>query len=127
MTRDMDLVRNLLLKLQDEGLDGNLYRLDVKKWVIGDHTYDEIAFQLFLLIRAGFVEGERELCGSFVARTITWKGYDFLDAVKDDGVWARTKEVAHKAGGFTVEILLDIAKSILKANLGRLTGGALGL
>jgi hypothetical protein len=31
-------------------------------------------------------------------KRLTWNGHEFLDAVRDDEVWRRTKEGARKAG-----------------------------
>jgi hypothetical protein len=126
MERDMDLVRELLLKLEAEPLDGNLWSLDVDGFGITDHPYDAIAYHMVLLIDAGFLDGQREQSGGFVARKLTWAGHDFLDSVRDPRVWGITKDRVKAAGGFTLEILASVAKDIISQNLIRLAGGALG-
>ncbi len=126
MKRHMDLVRELLLKLEAEPLDGNLWRLDPDGFGISDHTPDEIAYHMVLLIDGGLLDGQRELSGGFVARKLTWAGHDFLDSVRDPKVWRATKDRAKAAGGFTIEILASVAKDIISHNLSRLAGAALG-
>jgi Hypothetical protein (DUF2513) len=126
MKRDMDLVRELLLKLEAEPLDGDLYSVDPDGFGISDRTHEEIAYHMVLLIDGGLLDGERDLSGMFVARKLTWGGHDFLDSVRDPKIWRMTKEHAKKAGGFTIEILAGIAKGIIKDNLIRIAGATLG-
>ena len=125
MKRDMDLVRELLLKLEAEPLDGDLYSVDPDGFGISDRTHEEIAYHMVLLIDGGLLDGKRDQ-SMFVARKLTWAGHDFLDSVRDPKIWRMTKEQAKKAGGFTIEILTSIAKGIIKDNLIRIAGAALG-
>lgn len=126
MKRDMDLVRELLLKLEAEPFDGNLWSLDPDGLGIGGRTHEDIAYHLVLLIDGGLLDGERELSGGFVARKLTWAGHDFLDSVRDPKIWRTTKERVKEAGGFTIEILTNVAKEIITHNLARIAGAALG-
>jgi hypothetical protein len=47
-------------------------------------------------------------------KSLTLAGHDFLDAARSPFVWRRAKEIASAAGGFTVDLLLSIAKSLLE-------------
>jgi len=127
VTRDMDLIRLLLLKLEAEPLDGNLWRLDLDDLGISDYTHDEIAYQMVLLIDGGLLDGQRELSGGFVARKLTWAGHDFLDSVRDPAIWAKTKDGAKAAGGFTSDLLKALAKGLLKKQIEEWTGIKLDL
>ena len=62
------------------------------------------------LIIAEFHQG-----GDVAVRNLTSEGHDFLDSVRDPEIWRRTKAGAVKAGGFTVDILKELAKSLIKA------------
>ena len=126
MKRDMDLVRELLLKLEAEPLDGNLWPLEPDALGIADHSPDEIAYHLVLLIDGGLLDGEREQSGGFVARKLTWAGHDFLDSVRDAKVWRTTKDRVKAAGGFSIEILAAVAKKVIEENLARIGGAILG-
>ena len=46
-----------------------------------------------------------------IATSLTWDGYEFLEASRDDGTWAKAKQAAGSAGGMA----LDVVKSILIA------------
>ncbi len=118
----MDLVRELLLMLEDEHLDGNLYSLKPVGLGIEGRSSDDISYNLTLLMHAGLVDGERELSGQFAVRNITWKGHEFLDSIRDPKIWAKTKEGAFAAGGFTLDPLSDLAKGFLKKQIEERTG-----
>ena len=46
---------------------------------------------------------------------LTWRGHDFLDSIRDQSVWAQTKDGARKMGGASWDVLIEIAKAIAKA------------
>jgi hypothetical protein len=46
----------------------------------------------------------------------------FLDSVRNQDVWSKTKEAALAAGGFTIKLLADIAKTVLKKQIEDHTG-----
>lgn len=104
LRRDMDLLRHLLIALA-EG------RCDVR----GDE--DAVKFHFGLMIEAGLLRGHAEWLGEEIPRTvrvegISWAGYDFLAAIREDAVWHRVKAALAKVGGqaaFEVVVALGIA------------------
>ncbi len=107
----MDLIRELLLKLEDEPLDGNLYRVDLSTLGIEERTYEEIAYNLLLLIEGGFVDGERGASGDFVLRKLSWRGHELLDDVRSPEIWRSTKAGASKVGRASIEFVWELAKA----------------
>ena len=55
-------------------------------------------------------------------RCLTPAGHDFLDSVRDPETWAKTKKAAVGAGGFTLDLLKDLAKGFLKKQIEDRTG-----
>lgn len=55
-------------------------------------------------------------------RRLSWTGHEFLDSVRSPEVWARTKAGALAAGGFTVQLLADLAKGFIKKQIEDRTG-----
>jgi len=53
---------------------------------------------------------------------LSWAGHDFVDSVRSPEVWAKTKKGAEAAGGFTVDLLKDLAKGFIKKQIEDLTG-----
>lgn len=77
MKRDMVLARKLLEFIEVKGA-----RLFKGSIIIEGYERDEVMHHLFLLVSAGFVElGEQTLAdkGPLV---LTWKGCDYLDALR---------------------------------------------
>lgn len=57
----------------------------------------EISYHIILLIEAGLVSGKiSQSIGpepkDFIAQRLTWSGHEFLDSIRSDGIWERTKK-----------------------------------
>lgn len=113
MRRDMELVRQLLLKIEaaDRGLDLTDFTCDA--W-----TNDEIAYHLRLLKSKGFIDGTEGKAWSgnivmFHVDGLTWDGADFLDAIRDDRVFSKTSKVVRETvGSVTLDTFKDAAKIV---------------
>jgi Hypothetical protein (DUF2513) len=121
MKRDMDLVRNILLEIEskDKG-DGRWIEIsipEVDNKILHEH--------LFLIFKSGLIEGNDGTTMSsreFLPKRLTWTGHDFLDSVRDPEIWQKTKDGAKAAGGFTIELLADLAKGLIKTQIKKITG-----
>jgi hypothetical protein len=119
MKRDMDLVREVLLKLEvDADLNGDLCRVTTNTLGIDGRSDNDIAYHLLLVIEAGFVDGYREQSGDFAIRKLTWEGHEFLDDVRDPEIWRKTKERAHAVVSVGLGFLWEIARAEIKTKLG---------
>ncbi|MCH8876710.1 MAG: DUF2513 domain-containing protein [Chloroflexi bacterium] len=107
MKRDMDLVRKILLRLEGVPFEERSSEIDMQ-------GYDQqtVSFHIMLLDEAGLVKG---IDASGVAEIywfadrLTWEGYEFLEASKDDENWKRaTSLVASKGGGMVFEVLKQV-------------------
>ena len=49
---------------------------------------------------------------------LTGDGHELLDSIRDDTVWAKTKEVINRASGWTIPILQAFATDLLKKQIG---------
>lgn len=130
MKRDMDLIRQLLLRIEAQRVGTGAVveqalSLSAHQPPLGleGEDPDEVHYNMRLLVEAGFLDMTRtQFTGRFNIRGITWAGHDFLDSVRDEQVWRKTKEGALKAGGFTVDLLRDLAKGFLKKQIKDRTG-----
>ena len=59
---------------------------------------------------------------SIGAMRLTNSGYDYLDSIRDPKVWRKVKSSAAGAGGFTLELLGDLAKGFIKKQIEDRTG-----
>jgi Hypothetical protein (DUF2513) len=112
MQRDMDLIRDLLLKIEADPLCNGHYPQSV--YVLG-RSMEEIDYHLRLLDQAGYVTGTRAM-GAYLVRSMTWDGHEFLDNIKDATIWNQTKEKAKEIPGVSLKIIAEIATSLIRAH-----------
>ncbi len=122
MKRDMDLIRSILLKVE-----ADCKPMSVTSFMSDDfkeHDWKTVRGHMQLLEDARyFYECEQALSGDkHSVWGITWAGHDFLDTVRNDEIWEMTKDRAKAAGGFTVELLGDLAKGFIKTQIKKQTG-----
>lgn len=113
MKRDMDLIRSLLLEIEK-----GQKSFDFKS---RDQDDGFLRFTFDLMKGAEFIEANVYTNGASV-RQLKWKGCDFLDSVRDPKIWQKTKDGAHAAGGFTIDLLSDLAKGFVKQQIKQKTG-----
>lgn len=119
MKRDMDLIRKILLAIEESPTGYAPSPL-----VIPPYSEQEIGFNALLAIEHGLVTGE-DVTGlggtpEGIPFRLTAAGFDFLDAARDDTRWNTAKAtVAEKAGSVSLGVLTEILK--------RLTAGQLGI
>ncbi|TQS71141.1 DUF2513 domain-containing protein [Ornithinibacillus gellani] len=114
MRRDLELVRNLLL-LIEENDDCN--ELDIpQEW-----NQKVIFYHLKILDQAGFVNNNTKTAGNkifFLHASLTWKGHEFLDSIRNNHIWNKTKkgikEKGLELGNVPLEIIKEYAKLQLK-------------
>lgn len=124
--RDMELIRKLLIKLETLPVRPgavHFYAFDGPELAVEGHSSDQVQYHLDLLKEAGLIDvGGRGSLESFMFRKLTWTGHDFLDSVRDDKIWAMTKRGAEAAGGFTMALLAELAKGLVKKQIEQHTG-----
>lgn len=125
MMRDMDLIREVLLEVEDKchgyrGISFEVPRDDLE----GENGRK--AYHLGILVEGGFVEGDvtRDSSGiCCMAEKLTWKGHEFLDAAREPKRWKQAKSlILDKAGGASIAVWTRVLLSQINENLG-LVGG----
>jgi hypothetical protein len=110
MKRDMDLVRKILLIMEENPeptFGGNIEIEGVSE--------DEIHLHLRLMKEAGLIAAVDVSSHSgvyFIPQYITWGGYEFLDAARDDKRWNKAKGIAEKIASGTFDIMIKILTSL---------------
>jgi hypothetical protein len=117
MQRDMDLIRDLLILMEDDQrLDGTQW-LEVKQADFPSQPLENVAYHVRLLVEAGFVRGNIGGDMPAVSR-LTWEGHEFLDNIKDVGVWEKTKERLQGIPGVALTVVAALAEAEIKKRLG---------
>lgn len=120
MTRNLDLVRSILLwmEAQKEGHNVN-WQIKIDGFTdedIGYHAHLMEQARLIVATPDGFLSSRSP---SAKPISITWDGYEFLDAAKDSALWAKAKtNVIGPAGGVAFTVLLEWLKAEAKRHLG---------
>ena len=112
MKRDMDLIRKILLKIED-----SLKFSFISPFDIEGYDDEQISYHIELLDEAGLITA-RDLSTSseycWVPDRLTWTGYEFLEASKDDKRWEKAKSIIlEKGGNFTFSLLQTLLLQLM--------------
>lgn len=114
MRRDMDLVRLLLQRIEEDGQISDIPGFSTPQVIY----HVEILVEAELLDGSVIKDGEGESFSAVVNR-LTWRGHEFLDASRDNKIWKSAKEEILKQGGaWTFSILTEFLKRQISAGLG---------
>src|SRR5690606_35222927 len=119
MKREMDLVRLLLLKLESMSDEAHsVLILDPAGLDLDGYSAEQVDYHLNLLVDAGLVDqGGGGALSGFMFKQLTWEGHDFLDAIRDDEIWRRTREGVKAAAGFSLALLGDLARGCIRKKI----------
>lgn len=121
MKRNNDLVRDLMLKLEEQPPGSS------KVPSLDGHSPDEINYHMALLVEAGWIQGHvsQEIGVAIPPVTfyrITFAGHDFLDSARDIERWGKAVTAATSVGAMSLEVLkavlVDLATSAARRALG---------
>ncbi|MGC7561326.1 DUF2513 domain-containing protein [Pasteurella sp. PK-2025] len=96
MKRDWELIRKILLKLEQK-VDSSPLDSDSFKGFSGE----QVAYHYTILAEAGLIKIEDYSTmtgGDCVAVNLTWQGHEFLDKIRSDTAWNKIKSVLMKKG-----------------------------
>lgn len=116
MKRNMDLCRLILFKIEEEYFSTSLYNLKIT-----GYSDEEVAYHCKLLFDNELISDYKDSYADdsldyFEVGSLTWKGHDFIDKIREDTVWNRTKEVIkEKMLPTTIEVIKDISGAIIKS------------
>ena len=109
MKRDMDLIRALLLKVE-EAPYGALWSGEMP-----GYTHQQVLYHVELANDAGLIEASLLNPDGFLVRRLTYAGHEFLDAARSDKIWNKAKEtVMNNAGTLTLEALKTALSVLMK-------------
>lgn len=119
MKRDMELLRKILFTIEEKYKPGDGYIFMLK---IDGYDMQTIAEHCDLLYQQGLVQSYKpQLAGNgiytFSVGNITSVGYDYLELIRSDDIWNKTKtEIEEKKYPKTIEWIAKIA-GIFTGNL----------
>ena len=109
MRRDLDVIRDLLLEI--EQFTG--YTNYSKRMVNDTRDFNMTAFHLMILVDNGFIEATmttpptKKRGPEYIISRITSSGCDYLDNIRDKSIWDKTKT---KLGSLGETASLEVVK-----------------
>ena len=115
MQRDMDVVRQILLEIEETG--GLDHDMADRKYLKGlEPTVDEIReqeikqYHYLLLVDAGFIRTSER--NRWWIEGLTWEAHEFLDAVREESSWDVVKQHFKDQGKDAASMPLQIVKNV---------------
>jgi hypothetical protein len=121
MKRDIDLVRMLLIHLEEKPDDKM-----VKELELDGYDKSNIKYHFILMDQAGLIRCERDVSSSTSDRVInvfpfslTWQGHELLEASRNETTWKKAKSIVMtKSGAISVDVLKALLVSMAKESVG---------
>lgn len=118
MKRDMELVRKISIDLS-EGKGKTTFRSSSREDL-------EYMYHLEIMRQANLISyKENKFKGGMTLLEVpklTWQGNDYVDAISNDGIWNKTKDVIKQKGIKLSEIPLDLVIDIAKVQVKSMFG-----
>lgn len=114
MKRDWDMIRDILSKTEECTLNTDTVRLSD----FPESDAASASYHVALLIDADLIDGQVvNTMGAgvkdFFAQRLTWEGHEFLDSIRSDTVWKKTKKLFADEGlSMTVDLIKGTAKKV---------------
>lgn len=127
MVRDMELIRKILLHIEKKHLDVALFDIKIPEYdlkTVANHCKVLYEANLISNYNSQFADGGLY---SFGVGGLTWEGHEFLDKIKQDNVWSKTKSTLIKKGiPATLEAIKEISTAIITGMIQNAINGQIG-
>lgn len=129
MKLNHDCIRDLLLYLEENLNLGSFLNIssEFNEDELSSYSADDLIYTAQKLLEANYINAEvMHFMGTNIPsvriRSITYQGHQFLDNIRDDGVWKETKKIASKVSSASIKILSDIAAQVISNILSKQMG-----
>ena len=100
MKLNYNLIRNLLLKAENQKYDSSLSQSELDKFIKKyGYNIEELIYHLKRLKEANYIDVTIQYASNKVYiykfNNITWEGHQFLDTIRSNKVWNVSKKVAN--------------------------------
>lgn len=110
MKRDIEFIREALLEIEENCEPMSIYPISSVMCKKG-YAHDYALNQLLLMEESGLLgKAVKDLSGSFSCMGLSNYGYDFLETIRNDVVWQKTKtEIQEKKLPRTIKFIAEVA------------------
>lgn len=125
MKLNHDCVRDVLICIE-ENLHYGCY-IDFSTVELKNYSSEDLLYTADKLLEAGFLNGEplnyiNSSIPDIRITSITWEGHQFLDNIRDDGVWKDTKNVLSRFSSASLSMVGNIASQIITSMIRKQLG-----
>jgi len=119
MKRDLDYLREILLKCEADESG----QLSCDDFADEYHSEDCAAYHCQLLLDEHFIEvipieDLSSMYSRCIVRRITSQGHNYLDSVRNDSIWVKTKEKLKEVGdSLPLSLILKVAEALIAQKL----------
>ncbi len=116
MKLNHDCVRDLLIHIE-EHLSYGFY-MDISAVELKNYSTEELLYAADKLLEANYLIGnKRTSIGPTLPDiriiSISWNGHQFLDNIRDEGVWKDTKNVLSKFSSVSLSFVGNVASQVI--------------
>jgi hypothetical protein len=118
MKRDMEIIRAILLEIN------NHKEATLSEVKLEEFSDEQVAYHVNLLAEADYITGYSSQAltqnvPEWIEVRLTWTGHEFIDAARNETVWAKFKKtLAEKGGSVPFSLAVNILTSIAKQEFG---------
>lgn len=119
MKLNQECIRDLMLFLEDNLVANDDFIIDnCNDPVLAKYSIDDLHYTAEKLSEAGYLNIEYEswvltsnplIC----VKSITYSGHQFLDTIRDDKIWAKTKGILSNLKVLSIEIISETASKVI--------------
>jgi hypothetical protein len=118
MQRNMDLVRIILMRLEDSPSAEAARPLS-----FAGFTPEEVGYHAYIMMEDGLIKGTditstASKGPAAMPRALTSKGHDFLDLARDQKRWNQAKAIIGKVGSAPTAVWMKVLNDLLLKELG---------
>lgn len=118
MKLNLDCVRDILITVENAKYEEHL-TFDTLHERLPNYSDEDLHYCLVKLDESGLLEvvtvpvTRQHLPGIKSIHYLTMSGHDFLENIKSDNVWNKTKSIAKNIGSFSIQTLKDISVGVI--------------
>lgn len=120
MVLDADCVRDVLLAVESCEF-GERITLNTLRKKIPNYGEEQLWYTCLKLEEGGYLDlttitmMRMPMPGIKQINGLTYQGHEFLNSIRENKNWTKTKDIAKKAGAFSLKMLGEIAQNVASA------------
>lgn len=107
-----DCIRDTMLYLEEHM--NRLGYYDSHDIKLASYSQDDIDYTVEKLDEAGYLKiNSKHMSGNILIKCITYNGHQFLDDIRDNKVWSKTKSILSNFSSTSINMVQNIATQVI--------------